>query len=152
MAKTIKKDSIFSSTKSVFNEERAKMKAKKEESKKIPLGIKIVKFLKTWGLRFFYTVFFGAFSYVWLLVLTAMIPAFANIVLQGIGFTYQTLNEIILAGCASLFFTAWIFVISFVVEKAIFKLYIKGMKGTIDKDFKAKMEANKAKLEEETNK
>ncbi len=148
MAKNSEKaNSVFGSTKKVFVEEREKLRAKKQEKKKIPFGMRVFNFVKTWGLRLFYTVFFCAFSYVFVLLLTALIPSFANIVLQGVGFTYSSFTDVISAGCAALFATVWIFVISFFVERAVFRLYVKGIKNTLSEKVKAKMEENVAKAE-----
>ena len=123
---------VTSKFKKIYEEEK-KAKAARKAAKE-PFSIRAGKFIKRWGLRLFYTVFFILFSYVFIMGITNLIPVTLGYIVGSMGYGLEDTAEIILAALTGLFFTAWIFAISFFVVRKVFAAYIKGMKKTLPED------------------
>jgi hypothetical protein len=94
--------------------------------------------LFNWIKRIFYTMFLVVAVYVMILATTVMIPAFISFIISGLGFTLKTYREQITALLAGGFFTAWLFVFTYAIGKRMWRLYAKGIKGTMSPETLAK--------------
>lgn len=107
---------------------------KKEKEAKGPLIVRIGQFIKRWIIRLFYTLFFSVFVYVLIMTCTSMIPVVMGYIVGSMGYDLSSVAEVLLAGFSGLFFTAWIFTISYFLVKKAFGLYMKQIKKTIPKE------------------
>lgn len=115
------------------------MKMNKKETTVKPKGT-----LLNWVKRIFYTFFLVVAVYVMILATTVMIPAFVSFIIEGLGFTMNSYREIVTALLAGGFFTAWIFVFTYAIGKRLWKLYTKGIRGTLSEETLAKLEELKS--------
>lgn len=107
-------------------------KAKKAEREaKGPLVIRAGQFIKRWTVRLFHTLFFVVFVYVFVMSCVSLIPAALGYIVGSFGYTLESAAEIILASLSGLFFTAWVFAVSFFIVKKVFGIYSKNIKKTI---------------------
>lgn len=125
-----------SKLKRIYEEEKkaqAKRKADRKKAKeaKGPFLIRLGKFLKRWIIRLFHTLFLVCFVYVFVMSCVSIIPAAMGFIVGGMGYTLESAAEILLASLSGLFFTGWVFVISFVIVRKVFGIYIKNIKKTM---------------------
>lgn len=117
-----------------FNEEMTKqkeMKAKQKEERekereaKGPLGYRIVSNVKNLFIGGIYSAIYLAFTYCVVIFITLYLPD----VLRFIVNYFDAATVLVInVECACLFFTAWVFIASFIIIKAVTKLYLKGLK------------------------
>lgn len=125
MGKT-KSDSITSTFAQRMKDESARQKEAKTE--RGPIGLRIVNFLKVWGVRAFHTVFFLSIVYFVVLFCMMIIPMTMGYVLGGLGYNLNNAAEQLLALLSGLFFSAWVFFGSYKLIAFVGKFYIKNCK------------------------
>ena len=120
-----KSNSVVSNFKKQMKDEYTRQK---KEDKARKESFNLAAFLKTWGLRFFYTLFFGGFLYFIILFCMMIIPTVMGYVVGGLGYNLNDNAQMILAFLSGIFFTAWVFIGSYKLIKWIGGFYIKGWK------------------------
>lgn len=112
-----------------FKAERKKIKQKEAEKKK--------KFKENFGRNFvaitkafFHTIFLIAITYFVVLFGTINIPNILAYILGGLGFgaANATGSEFIVSLMAGFFLTGWIFLISFIILRFAFRIYVRNIK------------------------
>lgn len=140
---------MFSQSKQILidekNKQAAAKKARKEKAASEKFSTRVLKFLKVWTLRLFYTAFVFVVAYSAILAGTLAIPNMMAIVIASMGFALDSTVEIVLASLSGLFFTGWIFVISFYLVKKVFKIYLNKMKSTLSEEAIARFNELKSK-------
>lgn len=120
--------------KDTFKKEMAAQKAAKEQAKearrkerevKGPLIIRIMANAKNIAIGGFYSVAYLLVVYCAVLFVTLYLPSLLNVI---VAYFDATTTLIITVECACLFFTAWIFVLSFVIVKKVTQIYKNGIK------------------------
>lgn len=124
--------------KSIMSGYKDEIKRRKEEKKRKketqdPFPVRAKRFVKASFLIAFYTVFFVSFSYVFIMFCTSILPSAISVIVVGLGYKLTTVAEMFLGACVGLFFTAWVFVISFVVIRKAFSIYINAVKKQLPK-------------------
>ena len=76
----------------------------------------------------FYAAFFIVISYLLILGVGMSVPIIIGYVFRSFGYTMETIGEAFLGGAASLFFLAWLFVITFIIIRALWKFFHKQIK------------------------
>lgn len=107
----------------------AKIKAKEERKQmrdaKGPLLFRLMENTKNIGIAGFYSIAYALFVYCIVLFITMYLPSLLGVI---VSFFDANTAIILTVECSCLFFTAWIFVLSFVIVKKITKIYLKGTK------------------------
>ena len=127
------------------NKQAAAKKARKEKAASEKFSTRVLRFLKVWTLRLFYTAFVFVVAYSAILAGTLAIPNMMAVVIASMGFALDSTVEIVLASLSGLFFTGWIFVISFYLVKKVFKIYLNKMKSTLSEEAIARSNELKSK-------
>ena len=99
-----------------------------------------------WLLRIFYTVFMLMATYTIILTCTLSIPNVMDTLIQSFGYNLNSSVELVLALLSGLFFTAWMFALSFFVVKKLFEIYIRKMKETVQPAEQATPEETRAAI------
>lgn len=140
---------MFSQSKQILidekNKQAAAKKARKEKAASEKFSTRALRFLKVWTLRLFYTAFVFVVAYSAILAGTLAIPNMMAIVIASMGFALDSTVEIVLASLSGLFFTGWIFAISFYLVKKVFKIYLNKMKSTLSEEAIARFNELKSK-------
>ena len=120
--------------KDTFKKEMAAQKAAKEQAKELrrkereakgPLIVRIMANAKNIAISGFYSVAYLLVVYCTVLFVTLYLPSLLNVI---VSYFNATTTLIITVECACLFFTAWIFVLSFVIVKKVTQIYTNGIK------------------------
>lgn len=128
--------------KDTFKKEMAAQKAAKEQAKearrkereaKGPLVIRIMANMKNITISGLYSVAYLLVVYCAVLFVTLYLPSLLNVI---ISYFDVTTTLVITVECACLFFTAWIFVLSFVIVKKVTQIYKNGIKSLFCSDAK----------------
>lgn len=128
--------------KDTFKKEMAAQKAAKEQAKearrkereaKGPLIIRIMTNAKNIAIGGFYSVAYLLVVYCAVLFVTLYLPSLLNVI---VAYFDATTTLVITVECACLFFTAWIFVLSFVIVKKVTQIYKNGIKSLFHSDAK----------------
>ena len=108
-------------------EERRKEKEarKKANEAKGPLIDRIAMHAKNFGIGGVYSVIYLVVVYCIVMFGTLYLPALLNVI---IGYFNASTALVIAVDDACLFFTAWMFVISFVIVRSITRMYIRSIK------------------------
>lgn len=114
---------IFSQSKEILAAEKKRQSEAKRMKGKTTLT--------DWFLRIFYTVFMLMITYTIILTCTLSIPNIMSTIIQSFGYNLNSSVEMLLAMLSGLFFTAWMFALSFFVIKKLFGIYINKMKATV---------------------
>lgn len=113
----------------VAAQNEAKRKAKEERKKanaaKGPLWMRVMAQSKNIGIGGLYSILYLAFVYCVIMFGTLYLPTLLNVI---IGYFEADTTLVISVNNVCLFFTAWVFVISFVIVRAVTKIYKNGMK------------------------
>lgn len=107
---------------------RAKKRAERE--KEGPLSQRIMDGIVRWGKRLFYTAFMGMGMYLVIMMFTLMLPVLMATIIGSLGYTLANMAELLLAGFCGLFFTAWLFLISYHIVRYFGRIYMKAMRST----------------------
>ncbi|MBO5435612.1 ABC transporter ATP-binding protein [bacterium] len=113
--------------------------ARKAEKAKIPFKTRLWEFVKRWAARLFHTFFMAIIIYIIVLASTSFIPFAMGYIIGGLGYSINSTVDMLLAFLSGLFFTAWIFVGTFVAVKYAGKIYIRNMKKTFSPDILARI-------------
>lgn len=105
--------------------EQAKELRRKEREAKGPLIVRIMANAKNIAIGGFYSVAYMLVIYCAVLFVTLYLPSLLNVI---VSYFNGTTTLIITVECACLFFTAWIFVLSFVIVKKVTQIYTNGIK------------------------
>lgn len=105
--------------------EQAKELRRKEREAKGPLIVRIMANAKNIVIGGFYSVAYLLVVYCAVLFVTLYLPSLLNVI---VSYFNATTTLIITVECACLFFTAWIFVLSFVIVKKVTQIYTNGIK------------------------
>ena len=128
--------------KDTFKKEMAAQKAAKEQAKELrrkereakgPLIVRIMANAKNIAIGGFYSVAYLLVVYCAVLFVTLYLPSLLNVI---VSYFNATTSLIITVECACLFFTAWIFVLSFVIVKKVTQIYTNGIKSLFRSDAK----------------
>ena len=120
--------------KDTFKKEMAAQKAVKEQAKELrrkereakgPLIVRIMANAKNIAIGGIYSVAYLLVVYCVVLFVTLYLPSLLNVI---VAYFDATTTLIITVECACLFFTAWIFVLSFVIVKKVTQIYTNGIK------------------------
>lgn len=110
--------------------EQEKAEKKKERENKGSLAVRILANTKNIGISGLYTVAYMLVVYCIVLFITMYLPSLLNVI---VSYFDASTSIVLTVECACLFFTAWIFVISFVIIKKITKVYTGGIKALFNK-------------------
>ena len=105
--------------------EQAKELRRKEREAKGPLIVRIMANAKNIAIGGFYSVAYMLVIYCAVLFVTLYLPSLLNVI---VSYFNAATTLIITVECACLFFTAWIFVLSFVIVKKVTQIYTNGIK------------------------
>lgn len=105
--------------------EQAKELRRKEREAKGPLIVRIMANAKNIAIGGFYSVAYLLVVYCAVLFVTLYLPSLLNVI---VSYFNAASTLIITVECACLFFTAWIFVLSFVIVKKVTQIYTNGIK------------------------
>lgn len=105
--------------------EQAKELRRKEREAKGPLIVRIMANAKNIAIGGFYSVAYMLVIYCAVLFVTLYLPSLLNVI---VSYFNGTTTLVITVECACLFFTAWIFVLSFVIVKKVTQIYTNGIK------------------------
>ena len=94
-------------------------------------GFSFRQFFSTWFVRLFYTALMGMFGYAVILAATISIPMCMAVIIRAFGYSMQDIGQVLLSFLAGLFFTAWVFTISFVLLRAFWRKYIACIRKTM---------------------
>ena len=120
-----KSNSVATTFKSRMKEEYTRQKT---EDAAVKASFRLADFIKKWGLRLFYLLFFGGFIYFIILFCMMIIPTVMGYVVGGLGYNLGNTAEIVLSSLSGLFFTAWVFFGSYKLISSVGKLFVKGWK------------------------
>jgi uncharacterized membrane protein len=128
--------SSFSNITKPLKDERQRQKAEKAKRKEQagPIGTRILKFFKRWGLRLVYSAIMFLIAYLVILAGTMITPSILSYILGGLGFggtDTQTGSVFVVSLMAGFFLTGWIFLISFIILRACWRVYIKNIRATL---------------------
>lgn len=125
---------IMGTFKNTFNREilaqkEAKAKAKEEKRKakenREPLAVRIMVNAKSLAIGFVYSFAYVMFTYCIIMFGTLYLPSLLNVI---ISYFDASSTIVINVECACLFFTAWMFIISFAIIKKVTTIYVNGVK------------------------
>ena len=105
--------------------EQAKELRRKEREAKGPLIVRIMANAKNIAIGCFYSIAYLLVIYCTVLFVTLYLPSLLNVI---VSYFDATATLVITVECACLFFTAWIFVLSFVIVKKVTQIYTNGIK------------------------
>ena len=128
--------------KDTFKKEMAAQKAAKEQAKELrrkereakgPLIVRIIANAKNIAIGCFYSIAYLLVIYCAVLFVTLYLPSLLNVI---VSYFDATATLVITVECACLFFTAWIFVLSFTIVKKVTQIYKNGIKSLFHFDAK----------------
>lgn len=126
----------------ILKDERQRQKdakaARKAKRAANPINIKNV--CKVWLTRLFHTAFMIMIGYLVIMVCTVLIPAAMGYVIGSMGYTLENNVELLLSLFAGLFFTAWVFALSFFALRFAWKKYIVNIKNTLPNKIASKLD------------
>ena len=129
---------MFSKSKQILLDEKKRQadlkKERKEKAASEKFSVRLGRFLKRWLVRLFYTAFAGVVLYSTILACTLAIPNIMATIIASMGFALDSVVEIVLASLSGLFFTGWIFVISYKLVMKVCKIYLIKMKSTLSEE------------------
>lgn len=120
--------------KDTFKKEMAAQKAAKEQAKELrrkereakgSFIVRIIANAKNIVIGGFYSIAYLLVIYCAVLFVTLYLPSLLNVI---VAYFDATATLVITVECACLFFTAWIFVLSFVIVKKVTQIYKNGIK------------------------
>lgn len=115
----------------------------KKESKKVKFdGKKILSDTKGIFIGAFHTLVCLGFGYIIIIMFTILIPSTVAYILGSLGFSNDNATGamFIVSLMAALFLTAWIFVLSFMFLRFIWKIYKRNMKKCLPKSIVDKIQ------------
>lgn len=113
--------------------EQAKELRRKEREAKGPLIVRIIANAKNIAIGCFYSIAYLLVIYCAVLFVTLYLPSLLNVI---VSYFDATATLVITVECACLFFTAWIFVLSFTIVKKVTQIYKNGIKSLFHSDAK----------------
>lgn len=128
--------------KDTFKKEMAAQKAAKEQAKELrrkereakgPLIVRIIANAKNIAIGCFYSIAYLLVIYCAVLFVTLYLPSLLNVI---VSYFDATATLVITVECACLFFTTWIFVLSFTIVKKVTQIYKNGIKSLFHSDAK----------------
>lgn len=104
---------------------KAKEDRRKEREARGSLLVRACSNIRAVSIAGVYSIVYGLFVYCVILSLTMYLPLFLGVIVSF--FDAETVF-VMSVECASLFFTAWIFVLSFVIVRKATRCYTKGIR------------------------
>ena len=123
-----------------IRKERERQKAERAKRKAARGSFSLLAFLKTWFFRLLYTFFLLMIVYIMVVGCTVMIPFVMGFIIGSFGYTISNNAEMLLALLSGMFFTGWVFLISFGILKISWKQYIKNIKETLPESVAKKLD------------
>lgn len=124
-----------------FKAETKRIKQEQAERKKARKG----SFGKTFVIftkGFFHTMFLFVVSYLVIFAGTTTMPNILSYILGGLGFTNASATgaEFIVSLSTGLFLAGWVFLISFILLRMAYKVYIRNMRKLFPEEWLAKID------------
>ena len=104
---------------------KAKEDRKKERDAKGPLIFRLFANAKSIGIAGIYSIAYALFVYCAVLFITMYLPTLLGAI---VSFFNAETSIVLTVECSCLFFTAWIFVLSFAIVKQITKVYTRSIR------------------------
>lgn len=112
---------------------KAKEERKKEREAKGSLLVRACSNIKAISIAGIYSIVYALFVYCVILSVTMYLPLLLGVIVSF----FNTETVFVMAvECSSLFFTAWVFVLSFVIIRKATRCYTKGIKRLFSTDTK----------------
>ena len=122
-----KKSSVLDPIRKEMDRQKAEKAKRKAERGPFSLAL----FLKNWAVRLMHTLFLIMIAYITIVGGTIFVDIAMGFIIGSLGYTVGNNAEFLLSILAGIFFTAWVFLISFLFLRFVWKQYIKNIKNTL---------------------